>query len=92
MKEPWCLCTSDLQAKAREIINPYASGLPIEPTLRDSNDPHFGMGLSSMRIHRPESLARLLLISAFAVALLPLLGAAGEVLGMDRPLKANSVK
>ena len=35
---------------------------------------------------------RLLLISAFATALLTLLGAVGESLGMDRLLKSNSSK
>ena len=35
---------------------------------------------------------RLLLVSAFAVALLTLLGAVGEGLGMDRLLKSNTSK
>ena len=35
---------------------------------------------------------RLLLVSAFAVALLTLLGAVGESLGMDRLLKSNTSK
>jgi hypothetical protein len=35
---------------------------------------------------------RLLLISAFATALLTLLGAVGESLGMDRLLKSNTSK
>src|SRR3954447_6885259 len=36
--------------------------------------------------------AALLLLNAFAVVLLTLLGAAGESLGMDRHLKSNTVK
>ena len=35
---------------------------------------------------------RLLLVSAFAVALLTMLGAVGEGLGMDRLLKSNTSK
>ena len=35
---------------------------------------------------------RLLLVSAFAMALLTLLGATGESLGMDRMLKSNTSK
>ena len=35
---------------------------------------------------------RLLLLNAFAIVLLTLLGAAGESLGMDRHLKSNTVK
>ena len=45
-----------------------------------------------MRIARPERHDRLLLVHAFAVVLLTLLGAAGESLGMDRHLKANTVQ
>jgi hypothetical protein len=48
------------------------------------------MGLSSTRIGEPMRRDRLLLISAFATALLTLLGAVGESLGMDRLLKSNT--
>jgi hypothetical protein len=34
----------------------------------------------------------MLLLNAFAIALLTLLGAAGEVLGYDRYLKSNTTK
>ncbi len=50
------------------------------------------MGLSSTRIGEPTRRDRLLLVSAFAVALLTLLGAVGESLGMDRLLKSNTSK
>ena len=50
------------------------------------------MGLSSVRISSPERRDRLLLLSALATALLTLLGAAGESLGLDRLLRANTVK
>ena len=49
-------------------------------------------GLSSVRISDPQRRDRLLLLNAFAVVLLTLLGAAGESLGMDRHLKSNTVK
>jgi hypothetical protein len=42
------------------------------------------MGLSATRIGEPTRRDRLLLINAFAMALLTLLGAAGESLGLDR--------
>ncbi len=51
-----------------------------------------GMGMSQMRINEPARRDRLLLISAFAMALLTMLGAAGESLGMDRQLKSNTSK
>jgi len=50
------------------------------------------MGLSHTRIHKTERRDRLLLISALAVVILTLLGAAGEAIGLDRGLKANTVK
>ncbi|ATB39421.1 transposase [Cystobacter fuscus] len=55
-------------------------------------DLRFGMGLSSVRVRSTERRDRLLLVSALACALLTLLGAAGESLGMERYLKANTVK
>ena len=50
------------------------------------------MGLSSPRIGEPMRGDRLLLVSAFAMALLTMLGATGESLGMDRLLKSNTSK
>jgi hypothetical protein len=50
------------------------------------------MGLSSTRVGEPMRRDPLLLISAFATALLTLLGAVGESLGMDRLLKSNTSK
>ena len=62
----------------------------IEPGFRDTKDLRFGMGLSSTRISEPTRRDRLLLVSALATALLTLLGAVGESLGMDRLLKSNT--
>ena len=64
----------------------------IEAGFRDIKDMRFGMGLSSMHVSRPDRRDRLLLISALAIAVLSLLGAAGERIGYDRWLKANTVK
>jgi len=92
MKEPWCLVASDPKAKARELINHYAKRWTIEPSFRDTKDLRFGMGMSATHTKRPARRDRLWLLSAFAIALLTLLGAAGESLGYDRLLKANTVK
>ena len=64
----------------------------IEPHFRDTKDLRFGMGLSATRVGEPMRRDRLLLVSAFATALLTLLGAVGESLGMDRLLKSNTSK
>jgi hypothetical protein len=92
MKEPWCLATSEREATAATLINHYAKRWTIEPQFRDTKDLRFGMGLSSTRIGEPTRRDRLLLVSAFATALLTLLGAVGERLGMDRLLKSNTSK
>ncbi len=92
MKEPWCLVSSDSEVKARPVIDGYAKRWTIEPGFRDCKDARFGMGLSQTRIGSIQRRDRLFLISAFATALLTLLGAAGESLGYDRLLKSNTVK
>lgn len=92
MKEPWCLAASDAEATAATLINHYAKRWTIEPSFRDTKDLRFGMGLSETRIREPERRDRLLLINAFAMALLTMLGEAGERLGMDRLLKSNTSK
>ena len=92
MKEPWCLATSERDATKATLINHYAKRWTIEPQFRDTKDLRFGMGLSATRIGEPMRRDRLLLISAFATALLTLLGAVGESLGMDRLLKSNTSK
>jgi hypothetical protein len=92
MKEPWCLATSQREATAATLVNHYVKRWTIEPQFRDTKDLQFGMGLSSTRIGEPMRRDRLLLVSAFATALLTLLGAIGESLGMDRLLKSNTSK
>lgn len=92
MKEPWCLAASDPEATAAVLINHYARRWTIEPQFRDTKDLRFGMGLSATRIGEPMRRDRLLLVSAFAMALLTLLGTVGESLGMDRQLKSNTSK
>lgn len=92
MKEPWCLVSSDPEAKARTLINHYAKRWTIEPSFRDSKNLRFGMGLSKLHIRDPERRDRLLLLNALAIALLTMLGAAGEQVGLDRILKSNTLK
>ena len=81
MKEPWCLAASDPEAAAAVLVRHYAKRWTIEPAFRDTKDLRFGMGLSSTRVSEPMRRDRLLLVSAFATALLTLLGAVGESSG-----------
>ena len=92
MKEPWCLATSLADQPARALINLYAKRWQIEGGFRDTKDLRFGMGMGSIHVSTPERRDRLWLVSAFAVVLLTLLGAAGEALGYDRYLKSNTTK
>jgi len=92
MKDAWCMATSFEDKSSREVIDLYAKRWTIEPGFRGTKDLRFGMGLGIVRIENPERRDRLLLINAFAIVLLTLLGAAGEALGFDRHLKANTVK
>lgn len=92
MKDAWCLAVSDGTLAASYVVKLYGRRFTIEEGFRDTKDIRFGMGLSSTRVSIPARRDRLLLVSALAVALLTLLGAAGESLGMDRHMKANTVK
>ena len=92
MKEPWCLAVSDPEATAAVLVNHYAKRWTIEPQFRDTKDLRFDMGLSATRIGEPMRRDRLLLVNAFAMALLTMLGKVGESLGMDRLLKSNTSK
>jgi hypothetical protein len=92
MKEPWCLATSRDDLSAGQIVALYGRRFTIEESFRDTKDPRFGMGLSATHVGRADRRDRLLLIGALAQALLTLLGAACEETGLDRKLKANTVK
>jgi hypothetical protein len=92
MKQTWCIAASSETASAGVLIRWYSKRWGCEPQFRDTKDMHFGMGLSETSISQVMRRDRLLLISALAVLILTLLGAAGEHIGMDRYLKANTVK
>jgi hypothetical protein len=92
MKDAWCLASSRSDLKASEVVKLYGKRFTIEETFRDTKDMRFGLGLSATHIGTPERRDRLLLLIAIAHALLTLLGAASEATGLDRHLKANTVK
>jgi hypothetical protein len=76
--------------KTRGPSKKYSKRWSIECSFRDTKDPHFGMGMSQIRINSPERRDRLWLLNALAVALLTLLGAAGEALGFDKTSQSQS--
>jgi hypothetical protein len=92
MKEAWHLATSRTDLTGAELVALYGKRFSIEESFRDQKNLRFGMGLSDTRIGAPERRDRLLLVSAIAIALLTILGAAGEAIGIDKYLKTNTVK
>jgi len=92
MKQAWCLATSSTKATARALMSLYGKRWGIECGFHDTKDLRFGMGLGSIHVSTPGRRDRLWLLNALAIALLTLLGAAGEALGYDRYLKSNTSK
>ena len=92
MKEAGHLAASDGALSASQIAKLYSKRWTIEPSFRDSKDLRFDMGMGSLRIYDPQRRDRLLLLNAFAILLLTILGAAGESLGMDRQLRTSTAK
>lgn len=92
MKEPWCLATSRTDLRGAEVVKLYGKRFTTEESFRDTKDIKFGLGLSATHIGKPQRRDRLLLICAMAQALLTLLGAAAERVGLDKRLKVNTAK
>ncbi len=92
MKEPWFLASTLGESSATDIIKLYGRRFTIEEHFRDQKDWRLGLGLKHVRIGNCDRRDRMLLISAMAVVLLTLLGAASEATGLDRDLRVNTVK
>lgn len=92
MKEAWCLAASDPEAKSADLVKYYAKRWGIETYFRDTKDMRFGLGMEATHTRSTARRDRLFLLSALAIVLLTLLGAACEAVGYDRLLKANTVK
>jgi hypothetical protein len=74
------------------VVKLYGRRFTIEETFRDQKDLHFGISLKATHIKKPKRRDWLLMIAAIAQTLITLLGAAAEAAGLDRHLKANTVK
>jgi hypothetical protein len=92
MKDAWCLATSHEERTGAQIVKLYGRRFTIEESFRDLKNLRFGMGLTDTRISTPARRDRILLVGAIAAALLTLLGAAGEAVGEDRRMRANTSK
>lgn len=92
MEEPWLLAASLPEAAPADLLKYYAKRWGIESYFRDTKDLRYGLGMSAIHTKSTARRDRLFLLSALAVVLLTLLGAACEKAGFDRYLKANTVK
>jgi len=90
MKEAWCLVTSLADGTADEIVQLHSRRFDIEHTFRDQKDWRFGLALDHMTLGTPDRRDRMLLVLALATMFSVIVGAAGERLGLDRTLRANT--
>lgn len=90
MKESWCLATSRTD-HPDVIVELYSRRFDIEHSFRDEKDRRFGFGLYYATVGTPSRRDRLMLIIVLAAVISTVLGAAGESMGLDRKLRANTV-
>lgn len=90
MKDDWCLATSRTDLSADENASWYGRRFTIEESFRDEKDDRYGWGLRETDIADPAKRDRLLFVVTLARVLLTALGAAGEQLGLDVRLRANT--
>lgn len=89
MKEAWHLATS-LKGKRDRVVRLYGRRFTCEENFRDEKNGRFGLGSRETRVSTCVRRDRFLAINALATVLVTLLGAAGEIIGIDRHLKASS--
>jgi hypothetical protein len=92
MQDPWCIVASDWSLSGSDIKKCYGKRFTCEETFRDVKDLHFGMGMSWQPIGRTDRRDRMMMIAVIAMALLTMLGEAGERAGLDRLLKTSTRK
>lgn len=92
MKAAWFLASSRADLKAQKILDLYSNRWGIECSFRDIKDYKFGMGMSHMHTRSTKRRDVLFLLSALAIVLLTLLGKAGDQAGLEKHIKANTVK
>ena len=93
MKQACCLQpTSSTVATARAYDEPLRQALGHRVWVPRHQGSAFRHGLGIIHVSTPGRRDRLWLLNALAIALLTLLGAAGEALGYDRYLKSNTSK
>lgn len=92
MKDMWVLVASTNNLATQTIMNYYGKRWGTETSYRDEKDLQYGLGMKKARMACTEKRDRLFLISAIAIIILTLLGAASEAVGYDKYIKANTTK
>ena len=92
MKDAWFLASNRRNLAAASALKSYAKRWGIETSFKDIKDYRFGMGMNTIRMRSINRRDRLFLISALTVIFLTLLGKAGDEVGLERYIKANTVK
>ena len=92
MKEPWCLATSLSTTDGKAIVHLYGRRFQCEEAFRDLKDRRYGYGLRSASIRDCKRRDRLLLLYSLANLIQLLMGLSSEKLGLDKGLRANTVK
>jgi len=90
-KEPWYLLTNLLDAQTpQQVVRCYGQRMRIEEMFRDGKNERWGFGLKETRLRRAERWDRLLLIWAWAMLLLVLIGQWARHHHLDRGLCSSS--
>jgi len=92
MKDSWCLATSLPDASGREVVNSYSRRFQCEEVYRDLKDRRYGYGLRFTKIRDCRRRDRFLLLFSLAYLVQTLMGQTSEKLGLDKELRANTVK
>ena len=92
MKSAWYIVSSREDLAASKTLQLYGKRWGIETSFRDIKDYRFGMGMSETYTRSTTRRDRLFLLGALAIALLTLLGKAGEDADLEKTIKANTVK
>jgi hypothetical protein len=90
MKEPWYLASS-LNHKER-VVALYGRRFTCEEQFRDEKDDRMGAGSKEINVSTLERRDMLTLIHSLATFLLTIIGEAGERLGYEKKLRANTSK
>ena len=91
MKEPWYLVSSR-RDDSSALVKLYGRRFTCEEQFRDEKDDRFGAGAKQTSVSTLHRRDMLTFIHAIATVLLTFVGEAGERIGYDRKLKANTTK